>query len=133
MSDIRPKIYRFGLFEIDLEERRLSRAGDSVPLTPKAFETLAVLVERRGKVVDKAELLKLVWPDTFVEENNLNQNISALRKAFGSQDALRPSLGGGTAFSGSLSPIRRTQFCQVSRRRRRLPWRRDFPPSGSGR
>ena len=66
MGDYRPKIRRFGPFEVDLEQRLLFRAGDSVPLTPKAFDTLAVLVERQGKVVDKAELLKLVWPDTFV-------------------------------------------------------------------
>ncbi len=85
MGDNTPKIRRFGLFELDLEQRLLFRAGESVPLTPKAFDTLAVLVERQGKVVDKTQLLKLVWPDTFVEENNLTQNISALRKAFGDQ------------------------------------------------
>src|SRR5260370_2176465 len=81
-----PGIYRFGLLEIDLDQRVLFRAGDSVPLTPKAFDTLAVLVARPGKVVDKTELLRLVWPDTFVEENNLTQNISTLRKVFGDED-----------------------------------------------
>jgi TolB-like protein/DNA-binding winged helix-turn-helix (wHTH) protein/tetratricopeptide (TPR) repeat protein len=85
MSDLSPKIYTFGPFRIDFDQRRLFRAGDSVPLTPKAFDTLAILVERQGRIVEKAELLKLVWPDTFVEENNLTQNISALRKAFGDQ------------------------------------------------
>jgi DNA-binding winged helix-turn-helix (wHTH) protein len=85
MSDLSSKIYTFGPFRIDFDQRRLSRGGDSVPLTPKAFDTLAVLVERHGRIVDKAELLKLVWPDAFVEENNLTQNISALRKAFGDQ------------------------------------------------
>jgi TolB-like protein/DNA-binding winged helix-turn-helix (wHTH) protein/tetratricopeptide (TPR) repeat protein len=86
VDQIRPRIYRFGPFEIDLEQRLLLRAGDSVPLTPKAFDTLAVLAARPGKLVEKAELLKLVWPDTFVEENNLTQNISALRKALGEED-----------------------------------------------
>ena len=86
MGDIRPRRYRFGPFEVDLEQRLLFRAGGSVPLTPKAFDTLAALLERQGKVVNKAELLKLVWPDTFVEENNLTQNISALRKVFGDGD-----------------------------------------------
>jgi DNA-binding winged helix-turn-helix (wHTH) protein len=86
MDDSKPKTYRFGPFEVDVEQRRLSRAGKSVPLTPKAFDTLLVLVERPGKVIEKAELLKLVWPDTFVEENNLTQNISALRKVFGDRD-----------------------------------------------
>jgi len=83
MDETRPKIYRFGPFEVDLEQRLLLRTGDLVPLTPKAFDTLAVLVARPGKLVDKSELLRLVWPETFVEENNLTQNISALRKAFG--------------------------------------------------
>ncbi len=86
MEELRRNIYRFGAFDIDLEQRLLFRNGDSVPLTPKAFDTLAVLVARPGKLVDKAELLKLVWPDTFVEENNLTQNISALRKVLGEGD-----------------------------------------------
>jgi len=85
MGNDMAKIRRFGPFELDLEQRLLLRAGESVPLTPKAFDTLAVLVERPGKIVDKTELLKLVWPDTFIEENNLTQNISALRKAFGNE------------------------------------------------
>ncbi len=83
MEETRPRIYKLGPFEIDLEQRLLLRAGDSVPLTPKAFDTLAVLVARRGKIVDKEELLRLVWPDTFVEENNLTQNISVLRRVLG--------------------------------------------------
>jgi TolB-like protein/DNA-binding winged helix-turn-helix (wHTH) protein len=86
MDEVRPAIYRFGPFQIDLGQRLLLRGGDAVPLTPKAFDTLAVLVARPGKIVDKAELLKLVWPDTFVEENNLTQNISVLRKVFGEGD-----------------------------------------------
>src|SRR5881394_375954 len=86
MDEVRPRIYRFGPFEIDFEQRLLLRAGDSVPLTPKAFDTLAVLVARQGKLVDKEELFRLVWPGTFVEENNLTQNISVLRKVFGEGD-----------------------------------------------
>jgi TolB-like protein len=62
MGDDMAKIRRFGPFELDLEQRLLLRAGESVPLTPKAFDTLAVLVERQGKIVDKTELLKLVPP-----------------------------------------------------------------------
>jgi len=86
MGEVKPAIYRFGPFQIDLGQRLLLRGGDAVPLTPKAFDTLAVLVARPGRIVDKAELLKLVWPDTFVEENNLTQNISTLRKIFGEGD-----------------------------------------------
>src|SRR5262252_3409384 len=54
-----------------------------VPLTPKVFETLLALVERAGRVVEKSELMNLLWPDTFVEESNLAFNISTLRKALG--------------------------------------------------
>jgi TolB-like protein/DNA-binding winged helix-turn-helix (wHTH) protein len=85
-DEVRPRIYRFGPFEIDVEQRLLLRSGDLVPLTPKAFDTLEILVARHGKLVDKTELLKLVWPDTFVEENNLTQNISALRRVLGGGD-----------------------------------------------
>src|SRR2546427_7135412 len=83
MNEVDPKIYRFGPFLIDLEQRLLFRGDAAVSLTQKAFDTLAILVARQGKIVDKSELIKLVWPETFVEENNLTQNISTLRKALG--------------------------------------------------
>jgi DNA-binding winged helix-turn-helix (wHTH) protein/Tfp pilus assembly protein PilF len=73
--------FAFGPFAVDGERRRLLRDGEPVPLTRKAFETLLVLLEHGGKVVDKEVLLDRVWPDTHVEENNLNQTISAIRKA----------------------------------------------------
>src|SRR5882724_671616 len=85
MNEVDPKIYRFGPFHIDLEQRVLFRGGVAVSLTQKAFDTLAILVARQGKVVDKSELMRLIWPETFVEENNLTQNISALRKVFGEE------------------------------------------------
>ncbi len=72
--------YEFGPFRIDLTERVLLREGQPVQLTPKAFETLLVLVQHCGHVVGKDELMKRVWPDTFVEEVGLARNISALRK-----------------------------------------------------
>ncbi len=80
MNEGELNIYRFGPFHIDVEQRVLFRVGVAVSLTHKAFDTLAILVERRGKVVEKSELMRLVWPGTFVEENNLTQNISTLRK-----------------------------------------------------
>src|ERR1700730_14804848 len=83
MNEVDPQIYRFGPFHIDHQQRLLFRGSMAVPLTQKAFDTLAILVTRQGKIVDKSELIKLVWPDTFVEENNLTQNISALRKLLG--------------------------------------------------
>ena len=77
------KRYRFGPFELDAHDRLLTTQGDVVPLTPKALDTLLILVELGGHVVTKDELIERVWPDSFVEQNNLAQNISALRKALG--------------------------------------------------
>jgi len=76
-------VYRFGPFELDVAERRLARDGSTIPLRGKIFETLCFLVEHAGRLVRKEELLHALWPDTIVEENNLTQNISALRKALG--------------------------------------------------
>jgi DNA-binding winged helix-turn-helix (wHTH) protein/pimeloyl-ACP methyl ester carboxylesterase len=75
--------YRFGPFHLDVRERRLSRAGEVIPLRLKVFDTLLVLVENAGRLVTKQELLDTVWPGTTVEENNLNHNVSVLRKALG--------------------------------------------------
>jgi DNA-binding winged helix-turn-helix (wHTH) protein/TolB-like protein/Tfp pilus assembly protein PilF len=75
--------YTFGAFRLDPLEKVLFRGNDPAPLTPKAVETLLVLVERHGHVVTKDELIRIVWPDTFVEENNLAQNISMLRRVLG--------------------------------------------------
>ena len=76
-------VYEFGPFQLDTAEHRLLRDGAEVPLQLKAFETLCILVERAGRLLTKEDLLSLVWPDTLVEENNLNKNISLLRKALG--------------------------------------------------
>jgi DNA-binding winged helix-turn-helix (wHTH) protein/pimeloyl-ACP methyl ester carboxylesterase len=75
--------YRFGPFYLDARERRLSRGGEVIPLRLKVFDTLLVLVENAGRLVTKQELLDTVWPGTTVEENNLNHNVSVLRKALG--------------------------------------------------
>src|SRR5262249_44880688 len=80
------KRYAFGPFELDADDRLLMHEGTIVPLTPKALDTLLILVERKGHVVSKDELLERVWPDSFVEQNNLAQNISALRKALGEKE-----------------------------------------------
>src|ERR671913_1338724 len=73
--------YLFGPFVVDTREGLLLREGQPVQLTPKAFETLVALVERSGHCLGKEELMRRVWPDSFVEENNLSQNISQLRRA----------------------------------------------------
>lgn len=75
--------YRFGPFQLDVRERRLSRGSDVIPLRLKVFDTLRVLVENAGQLVTKQELLDTIWPETTVEENNLNHNVSVLRKALG--------------------------------------------------
>ncbi len=75
--------YRFGPFQLDIRERRLSRGAEVIPLRLKVFDTLRVLVENAGRLVTKQELLDTVWPDAAVEENNLNHNVSVLRKALG--------------------------------------------------
>jgi pimeloyl-ACP methyl ester carboxylesterase/DNA-binding winged helix-turn-helix (wHTH) protein len=75
--------YRFGPFQLDARERRLSRGSEVIPLRLKVFDTLRVLVENAGRLVTKQELLDTVWPETTVEENNLNHNVSVLRKALG--------------------------------------------------
>lgn len=75
--------YEFGPFRVDAVERLLTCADRPLPLTPKAFETLLTLVENSGRVVGKDELMIRVWPDTYVEEANLTQNIFTLRKVLG--------------------------------------------------
>src|SRR5512140_3015645 len=79
------RIFEFGDFRIDADERLLLHAGQRVPLTPKAFETLLALVENSGRVVKKEDLMKRLWPDAFVEEVNLAQNVSTVRRALGPQ------------------------------------------------
>ena len=79
--------YRFGPFHLDVRERRLSRGDEVIPLRPKVFETLQVLVENAPRLVTKQELLDRLWPETTVEENNLNHNVSVLRKLLGDKAA----------------------------------------------
>jgi DNA-binding winged helix-turn-helix (wHTH) protein/Tol biopolymer transport system component len=77
--------YEFGLYRVDSRLRRLYKDGEPLMLTPKAFETLFALVERHGRVVEKDELMHVVWGDTFVGDDTLAQNISILRRALGDE------------------------------------------------
>ncbi|HXQ70970.1 MAG TPA: alpha/beta fold hydrolase [Pyrinomonadaceae bacterium] len=77
------RFYSFGVFRVDPAERLLFKEEREVALTPKAFDTLLILLENCSHVLTKQELMRKVWPDSFVEENNLAQNISTLRKALG--------------------------------------------------
>jgi TolB-like protein/DNA-binding winged helix-turn-helix (wHTH) protein len=77
-------LYEFGGFRLDTGKRLLRRLdGTAVPLTPRVFETLLYMVEHHDTVLDKERLMEAVWPDSIVEENNLSQNISTLRRIFG--------------------------------------------------
>ena len=79
--------YEFGPFRLETGERVLLREGQFVALTPKLFDTLLALVESGGRILDKEELLKQVWPDTFVEEVSLAKKVSLLRKTLGEDEA----------------------------------------------
>jgi DNA-binding winged helix-turn-helix (wHTH) protein/tetratricopeptide (TPR) repeat protein len=83
MEQTNDRVYEFGPFRLNPLRRVLLRDGSPVALTAKVFDTLLVFVERRGRVVAKDELMAALWPDTAVEENNLTQHISMLRKALG--------------------------------------------------
>jgi len=83
MSKQANHFYEFGPFRMDAGRQLLLRDGAPVPLTPKAFETLLLLVQHSEQMVSKDELMKQLWPDTFVEESNLTYHISMLRKALG--------------------------------------------------
>lgn len=76
-------LYEFDGFRVDPVRRRLLKDGEPVSITPKAFSILLILIESRGEVVEKEDIIQKVWPDTFVTEANLTQNISSLRKALG--------------------------------------------------
>ena len=111
-----PSVYEFGPYRLESATRRLSRNGEPVGLTPKAFDILLVLIERRGRVVDKSELMRLVWPDSFVEEANLSQTVFVLRKTLGEDDS-------GRQFIDTV-PRRGYRFAAEVR----LPG--EFPPEG---
>jgi DNA-binding winged helix-turn-helix (wHTH) protein/TolB-like protein/Tfp pilus assembly protein PilF len=83
MSKVDRELYEFDTFRLDVAERLLSREGERVPLSEKAFDTLCVLVRRGNRLVRKDELLNEVWPDAIVEENNLDKSISLLRQVLG--------------------------------------------------
>ena len=82
--------YEFGPFQLDAANHSLLRDGQLVQLTPKAFDLLEVLVQNNGRLIEKDELLKEVWPDSFVEEGNINRNISIIRKVLGEDATGKP-------------------------------------------
>lgn len=83
------EVFHFDEFTLDVQERRLLRGVEAVHLSPKAYDVLVALVQQRGRMVTKDELLRRVWPESFVEEGGLTVHVSALRRALG-EDAQRP-------------------------------------------
>jgi DNA-binding winged helix-turn-helix (wHTH) protein len=83
MAAENPVAYQFARFRLDPARRTLLRDGAPVPLASKAFDTLLHLIRHHGQVCSKQDLMRAIWPDTAVEENNLNQSISALRRLLG--------------------------------------------------
>jgi DNA-binding winged helix-turn-helix (wHTH) protein len=98
--------YRFGEYELKVRTRTVSYRGTAVPFEPKTFEVLLYLVANAGRVVTKEELLKAIWPDSFVEESNLTQHIFRLRKALRPQESGEPYIvtvpGQGYQFSAEV-------------------------------
>ena len=83
MSRTSTGLYEFGPFRLDVERRLVTRGDQAVPLAPKTFELLLLLVQSPGRAFSKQELMTALWPDTFVEEANLSFQMSVLRKALG--------------------------------------------------
>src|SRR5215831_13350592 len=97
------EIYRFGEFRLDPSKRLLSRNGEPVELTPKAFDLLLALLANRERLLSKDELLEKVWPGTFVEEGILKYNVSVLRKALGEQGWIETQPRRGYRFAGVVT------------------------------
>jgi len=107
VKPLQQRFHDFGPFRADAGRRLLLREGNVVPLTPKAFDILVVLIRNADRIVEKDELMRLVWPDTVVEENNLTRNISSLRKALEEGPADRRFIvtvpGRGYQFAGEVA------------------------------
>src|SRR5215207_6715562 len=111
MEQTSDRVYEFGPFRLHPLRRVLLRDGCPVALTARVFDPLLVFVERRGRVVAKEELMAALWPDTAVEENNLTQHVSMLRKALGERAGGRRYVvtvpGRGYSF---VEPVREVAF-----------------------
>jgi serine/threonine-protein kinase len=110
MNESQFQIYEFHEFRVDVSKRLLTKGdGEQIPLTPKVFDTLLYLVRHSGKVIEKDELMREIWIDSVVEENNLNQNISILRRVFGEKPGEQRFIvtiaGHGYRFVPEVRPI----------------------------
>jgi TolB-like protein/DNA-binding winged helix-turn-helix (wHTH) protein/tetratricopeptide (TPR) repeat protein len=111
------ELYEFGPFCLEPAERKLSRNNEPVVLSPKAFDTLLVLVRNSGHLLEKDEFIKALWPDSFVEEGNLTNNISLLRKALGDDlPYIETVPKGGYRFIGAVRQLPKTVSASQERR-----------------
>jgi Tol biopolymer transport system component/DNA-binding winged helix-turn-helix (wHTH) protein len=124
MSATPPSSYQFGPFHLDVRDHQLLRDGRTVPLTPKVFAVLRVLVENSGHLVTKDDMMKQVWPDSFVEEGALNRAVSVLRKALddnaSGQEYIETVPKRGYRFVGLATPRGETPAPPPPRTSRRL-------------
>jgi DNA-binding winged helix-turn-helix (wHTH) protein/tetratricopeptide (TPR) repeat protein len=106
MSNLDRDLYEFGEFRFDASSRVLWVGEDTVDVGPKALEVLALLIERRGDLVERSEIIERVWADTFVEEGNLNHAISALRKSLGDPSFIKTIPRRGYRFTPPVRLLR---------------------------
>jgi DNA-binding winged helix-turn-helix (wHTH) protein/Tol biopolymer transport system component len=112
-----PELYEFGPFRLEPAERKLMRGSEVVALTPKAFDTLVVLVRNSGHLLEKDELIQTLWPDSFVEEGNLTNNISLLRKALGEEpEYIETVPKKGYRFVGAVRQLPETRVVRAEER-----------------
>ena len=105
MTDQGRVSYAFGPFYLDTTRRTLMREGVPVPLTPKVFDTLLLLIENNDRVVEKGELMEAIWPDSYVEERNLAQNVFTLRKALGEDNYIETVPKRGYRFAAGVRQV----------------------------
>lgn len=127
------RFYEFDSFRIDAARRLLLRDGEPVPLKPKAFETLLALIAHRERIVGKDELIQILWPDTFVDESNLTQHVSLVRKALGEKASERHYIvtvpGRGYQF---VAAVRESEGEEAGARKPETAGEA-LPPAGEGR
>jgi DNA-binding winged helix-turn-helix (wHTH) protein len=108
MPSLTNHLYAFGEFRLDPQHRTLWLGEEPIALTPKAFEVLLLLIRHSGQIVSKDELMRAVWPDSFVEESNLTQTVFMLRKALGEtpkQRYILTSQGRGYRFAADVEEV----------------------------
>jgi eukaryotic-like serine/threonine-protein kinase len=117
-----PQIYEFGGFRLEPAERKLVRGDEIVLLTPKAFDTLVLLVRNSGHLLEKEELISKLWPDSFVEEGSLTNNIFLLRKALGEDPAFIETVPRrGYRFVGAVRQLPLIESSHSQRQAEKLP------------